>query len=191
MNSTLARNWWLLALRGGVAILFGALAFLWPGLAWLYIVLSFAVFAIVDGVLAIIAAVKGQATGGWWWALLLEGAVGISAGVIAIVFPGLTELALLYVIAYWALVTGVFELIAAYRMRKEIKHDWALAVTGVLSIVYGLALIIMPVAGLLVIAWMIAAYSIAFGVLLLSLAFKLRSDRYVPIGGAPTASHAS
>lgn len=181
MKSTLAINWWIWALRGGLMILFGVLALLWPVVAWLFVLASFATFAFLSGILAIVVAVKGQAQGRWWWALIIEGVLGISAGVMTIIFPGLTELALLLIIAYWAIVTGVLQVAAAVRLRKEIEGEWLLAIGGILSVLFGLALVLMPTAGALAIAWMIAAYSIAAGVLFLLLGLRLRTARPVPI----------
>ncbi len=190
MNSSLARNWWILALRGALLFLLGVLAFFWPAVAWLFVLASFAAFAFVSGTLAIVMAVKGQAQGRWWWALILEGVLGISAGVMTIVFPGLTELALLFIIAYWAIVTGVMQVVAAIRLRKEIEGEWLLAIGGLLSVLFGLALLIVPAAGALAIAWMIAAYAMVSGVLLLSLAFRLRSGNYVVIQVGQKPGHA-
>jgi len=174
MVFSLARNWWVLALRGVLALLFGVLVFLWPGLAWIVVVATFAAFALVDGTLAIVVAFTGQGQAPWW-ALLLEGLFGISAGVLTFLWPGLTELALLFFIAYWAIATGVFEVIAAIRLRKEIEGEWLLALSGILSVLFGIALVIMPGPGALAVAWLIGGYSFAFGVLMLVLAFRLRS----------------
>jgi uncharacterized membrane protein HdeD (DUF308 family) len=175
MEFGLARFWWILALRGVLAILFGVLAFLWPGLLWLVVVATFAVYALIDGVLAIMAAVSTHGHGERWWALLLEGLVGITAGVLAIALPGITQLALLYLIAGWLIATGVFEIIAAIRLRQYIQGEWLLALSGVLSIILGLVLGIAPLEGLVVVAWMIGVYAVAFGVLMLVLALRLRS----------------
>src|SRR5258708_4360031 len=112
MVCSIACNWWMLALRGVLAVLFGIMAFTWPGLAWLVVVISFGAFALVDGAFAIGAAVTGQVHGRPWWSLLLQGILGIFAGAIALVWPGLTELALLFVIAYWAIAMGVLEIVA-------------------------------------------------------------------------------
>src|SRR5260370_16593557 len=99
MEFGLARIWWALALRGGLAILFGLLAFFWPGFLWLVVVYLFGAYALIDGVLALIAAVTGHGESGPWWALLLEGLVGIAVGILAFPWPGLTHFALLYLIA--------------------------------------------------------------------------------------------
>jgi uncharacterized membrane protein HdeD (DUF308 family) len=179
MERSIASNWWVLVLRGVVAILFGALAFLWPGLAWIVVVASFAAFALVDGVLAIAAATSGHGQGRQWWALILQGLLGISAGVLTLIWPDVTELALLFFIAYWSMATGTFAVVTAIRLRKEIRGEWTLALSGVLSILFGLVMVILPVAGAVAIAWLIGFYSIVFGVLLLSLGFRLRSlSRY-------------
>jgi uncharacterized membrane protein HdeD (DUF308 family) len=191
VNSSLAGNWWILALRGALLILFGVLAFFWPEVAWLFVLASFATFAFLTGILAIVAAVKGQAQRSWWWALILEGVLGISAGVMTIVFPGLTELALLFIIAYWGILTGVLQVAAAIRLRREIEREWLLAIAGILSVLFGLALVLMPAAGTLAIAWMIAAYSLVVGALLLALALKLRSGHYTVIQVGQKPSHAA
>jgi uncharacterized membrane protein HdeD (DUF308 family) len=175
MELGLARNWWAIALRGVLAIVFGVLAFFWPGILWLTVVLIFAAYAFVDGCLAIYLAVTGHAQGGQWWALVFEGLIGIVAAVLTVAWPAITELAFLYVIAGWAVLTGVFEIVAAIRLRRYIRGEWILAVSGVLSILLGLALGLMPLAGLVALAWIIGAYAVAFGVLLVALAFRLRS----------------
>jgi len=175
MEFELARNWWAVALRGVLALVFGVLAFFWPGFVWLVVVTLFGAYALIDGVLAIVAAVTGRGQAGPWWALLLEGLVGIAAGVIAFAWPDITELALLYVIAAWSLATGIFEIVAAIRLRRYIQGEWALALGGVLSLLLGLALALVPLAGLVVVAWWIGAYAVAFGVLMLALAFQLRA----------------
>lgn len=185
MELELARNWWVLALRGVLAILFGVLAFLWPGLLWLAVVCTFAAYALIDGVMAIVAGVTGQA--GPWWALVLEGLVGIAAGIVTLIWPDITELALLYLIAGWSIATGVFEIAAAIQLRKYIEGEWLLALSGVLSIILGLALAFAPLAGLLVIAWWIAGYAIATGVVLLLLSLRLR--RLVKRGARGVPKH--
>jgi uncharacterized membrane protein HdeD (DUF308 family) len=174
IQSRTGLKWWALAIRGVLAILFGLVAFFWPGLVLLVFVYLFAIYAFADGILAITAAVTGHGQAGPWWALLLEGIVGIAAGVLAVVWPGITELALLFVIAGWSLVTGVFEIVAAVYLRRYMEGEWTLALSGVLSVILGLALVLVPAAGLLVIAWWVGAYAIAFGALLVVLAFQLR-----------------
>jgi uncharacterized membrane protein HdeD (DUF308 family) len=175
MVMTLARNWKLLALRGLCAIIFGILAFVWPGVTLGVLVLLYGAYALIDGVLAIVAALsKRQESGLPWWALLLEGLLGIAAGIVAFVWPGITALFLLFLIAGWAIVTGVFEIIAAIRLRKEIEGELWLALSGALSIIFGLLLIVRPGAGALTVVWLIGAYAIFFGIFLLALAFRLK-----------------
>lgn len=174
MELDLGRIWWAVALRGVLAILFGVMAFFWPTLLWLTVVYMFAAYALIDGLFAIIAAVTGQTRGAPWWGLLLEGLVGIAAGVVTFAWPGITQLALLGVVAAWSMVTGVLEVAAAVRLRKQIRGEWLLGMSGFLSILLGLALVLMPIAGLLVVAWWIGAYAVVSGTLLLALAFRLR-----------------
>jgi uncharacterized membrane protein HdeD (DUF308 family) len=175
MEHGLVRNWWMLALRGVLAIAFGVLVFFWPGFAWVMIVGIFAAYALLDGVLAIVAAVTGHAHGGRLWGLILEGVVGIAAGVLTLVWPGVTGMILLYFIAFWAIFTGVFEIVAAIRLRKDITGEWALALAGIISVGFGLAILFVPAAGAVAIAWLIGLYAVTFGVAMLALAFRLRS----------------
>ena len=174
MMEALARNWWALALRGLFAVLFGLLAFAWPGLTLAALVLLFGAYALVDGVFALVAAVRAaEAHERWWW-FVLEGLAGIAAGLLTFVWPGITALVLLYLIAWWAVITGVLEIAAAIRLRNEISGEWALALGGVASVVFGFLLLFRPGAGALAVVWLIGIYALLFGVLLLMLAFRLR-----------------
>jgi uncharacterized membrane protein HdeD (DUF308 family) len=173
----LARNWWAVALRGVAAILFGLLTFLIPGITLAVLIFLFGAYAIVEGIFNVIAAVRGRAGAAPWWALLLEGLVSIGAGVVTFVWPGLTALVLLYVIGAWAVITGVLEIAAAIRLRKAITGEWWLALSGVLSIIFGVLLMIAPAAGALVMVLWIGAYAIVFGAVLIGLAFRLRRWR--------------
>jgi uncharacterized membrane protein HdeD (DUF308 family) len=174
MVVVLARSWWALALRGLAAVLFGIMAFAWPGMTLGVLVLLYGAYALVDGVLAIIAAVAGRTSGMPWWALLLEGVLGITVGILTFAWPGITALVLLYLIAAWAVATGVFEVVAAIRLRREIRGEWLLALSGIISVLFGIALVINPVGGALAVVWLIGAYAIAFGILLIALGFRLR-----------------
>lgn len=167
-------SWSALALRGVLAIIFGLLVFLWPGISLYVLILFFGANALIDGVLAIVAALRGSTSGGRWWAMLIQGILGIATGIITFVWPGLTALVLLYFIAFWAIVIGVFEIAAAIRLRKEIEGEWLLALRGVLAVLFGVVLIINPGAGALAVVWVIGAFSIALGVLNLILAMRLR-----------------
>ncbi len=170
-ESTLTRTVWMLALRGVLAILFGVVAFFWPGLFWFVVVFTFAGYALADGIMAIVMAVLGHARAGRW-ALLLEGIVGIAIAAVTIVWPDITELALLYLIAGWCCATGVLEIMAAFGLGQVMRGAWIFGLSGVLSLLLGLALALAPLAGLLVVAWWIGAYALASGVLLLILAVQ-------------------
>lgn len=172
----LARNWWALALRGFFDVLFGIAAFVIPGITLVALVFLYGAFAMVDGIFALTAVLLGRTQGGRpWWSLLLEGIFGIAVGILTFAWPGITALALLYLIAAWALVTGILEITAAIRLRKEIEGEWLLALAGILSVLFALMLVANPGAGALAVVWIIGAYAIAFGVLLMMLGFRLRS----------------
>jgi uncharacterized membrane protein HdeD (DUF308 family) len=176
-TDALAGNWWALALRGVAAIIFGVLAFVLPGVTLAALILLFGGYALVEGVLNVIAAVRGRGDDQPWWALLLEGLVSIAAGIVAFAVPGLTALALLYVIAAWAIVTGVLEIVAAIRLRRRIAGEAWLVLNGVLSIAFGVLTMLAPGAGALSLVWLIGAYAIVFGALLVGLSLQLRRWR--------------
>jgi uncharacterized membrane protein HdeD (DUF308 family) len=169
----LARHWWLLLLRGLVAIAFGVLAFAWPGITLASLVLVFAAFAFADGVFALIGALRGGG-GEPWWLLVLEGLVGIGIGAVTVFAPAVTALALLFYVAIWAIATGVLEIASAIALRKEIEHEWLLGLSGVLSVALGALLVANPGAGALAVLWIIGSYAIVFGGLLVMLSFKVR-----------------
>jgi uncharacterized membrane protein HdeD (DUF308 family) len=168
----LPRHWWVVALRGLAALVFGILAFVLPGMTLGVLILLFGAYAIVDGVLALYSAARSR--GNHVWALVFEGIVGIVAGGVAFALPGLTALALLFVIAAWAILTGIMEVVAAVRLRKVIDNEWALIVAGVLSIIFGVLLAVQPGAGALAVVWLIGSYALVFGIALLALAWRLR-----------------
>ncbi len=175
MLTQLSRNWWVLALRGVAAIVFGILAFLWPGITLAVLVLLFGAYALIDGVFAVIGAVQHRHEHDRWWVLLLEGIAGIVAGLLTFAYPGITELALLYLIAAWAIVTGVIEIIAAVRLRKEIAGEFWLALGGLFSVLFGVLIALFPGAGALTVVWIIALYAILFGITFIALALRLRA----------------
>ena len=171
----LARNWWALALRGALAILFGILAIVWPGLTLTALVILFGAYALADGVFAIIAFLRGDGFQEGRWPLLVEGIVGVIAGILVIVWPGLSALALLFVIAGWSIVTGIFEIAAAVALRREIENEWLLGLGGLVSVIFGILIAIFPGEGALALAWIIGIYAIVFGVLFIGLALRLHS----------------
>ena len=171
--SWLARNWWAIALRGVAAIIFGLVALMMPRITMAALILLFGAYALVEGIFNVIAAVRGH-SGAPRWFLLLEGVVSIAAGLVAFVWPGLTALVLLYVIAAWAIVTGVLEIAAAVRLHNRIRGEWWLFLGGILSVVAGVLMMWAPGAGALALVMWIGAYVLALGVLHVGLAFRLR-----------------
>jgi uncharacterized membrane protein HdeD (DUF308 family) len=179
MENVLSRNWWALAIRGVAGIIFGILAFVMPGITLTALVLLFGAYAITDGIFAIIAAVNAAGKAKRWWALLIEGILSIIAGILTFILPGITALFLLYLIAFWAILTGVFAIVSAIRLRKEITGEWLLILTGIASVAFGFLLLLFPGAGALAVIWWIGAYALVTGALMLGLAFRLRSwDRH-------------
>lgn len=174
MLATLSRYWWVLALRGVLAIIFGILAVLWPGLTLITLVLFFGAYAFVDGIFAVVAGITSRDRDQRWWAAVLEGIAGIIFGVLTFLWPGMTALVLLYFIAAWALVTGVLEIWAAVRLRQVIDNEWMMILGGIVSIILGVLLFLFPGAGALGLTWMIGIYAIIFGVMFLILAFRVR-----------------
>jgi uncharacterized membrane protein HdeD (DUF308 family) len=168
------RSWWLVLLRGIFAILFGVLAFVWPGLTLVALVTLYGIYAIADGGVALCAALAGGGPVSRWW-LLFAGLLGLAVGIVTLAWPGITALALLVCIAVWALVRGIFEIVSAIQLRKVIDHEWWLIGSGMLSVLFGLVILMAPGAGAIALVWVIGAYSIAFGCLLVGLALRLRS----------------
>jgi uncharacterized membrane protein HdeD (DUF308 family) len=185
---TLARNWWVLLLRGIAGIIFGILTFVWPEISLTALVLLFGAFAFADGVLSLINGIRERQTNDRWWLMILQGLMGIAAGVVTLLWPGISALALLYVIAAWALVTGALEIAAAIRLRKVIEGEWLLALSGIASVLLGILLVLFPEPGALAVVLWIGAYALVSGVLLIVLAFRLRSWGRDP--GKSRAAHA-
>jgi uncharacterized membrane protein HdeD (DUF308 family) len=174
MLSLIAKNWWLIVLRGVCAILFGLFAWTFPGVTLGALVMLWALYAIADGVLAFLVALSG-ASGRPWWVLALEGLVSIVAACAGIFYPGVTALVLLYVIAVWAIMTGILEIVAAVQLRKEIENELWLGLAGLASVFFGLLLIARPGVGVLAVMWIIGTYAIVFGLVLVLLGFRARA----------------
>ncbi|MCC6916022.1 HdeD family acid-resistance protein [Nitrosomonas sp.] len=171
----LSRTWWLLLLRGLIAIAFGILIWLQPEISIVALVLIFGAYVLVDGVLGIWTAIAGRKEHEDWWVLFIWGSIGVGIGILTFLAPGVTALALLFYIAVWAVATGVLEIVAAIRLRKEIRDEWLLVLGGLVSVIFGILLMAQPVAGALALLWLIAIYGVIFGIFLVILAFRVRS----------------
>jgi uncharacterized membrane protein HdeD (DUF308 family) len=169
------QRWWLFAIRGVFAIAFGILCLVAPMPSLVALIILFGIFAILDGASNLVLAARKSQVGGRWPALIVSGLASIVAGVLALVWPTLSALALLMVIAAWSIVTGVMSIVAAIRLRKEIHNEWLLVLNGLLSIAFGVLVLLFPGAGALALVVWIGAYAIVSGALLLWLAFKVRS----------------
>jgi uncharacterized membrane protein HdeD (DUF308 family) len=174
MLDMLARKWWLYVARGVLAIVFGLLALILPEQTKLALVLVFGVYALGDGIFSVFTGIAIHRYFRRWWAVLLEGIAGILVGLVAFLRPDVTGLALLYFIAAWALVTGIFEIVAAIQLRRLIVGEWAMILSGLLSIALGVVLFVFPGAGAVSLVWMIGIYAILFGTALIFLAIRLR-----------------
>jgi uncharacterized membrane protein HdeD (DUF308 family) len=172
-----APSWWVLALRGFVAILFGLAALFWPGLILAVLIVLFGAYALVDGVLAVIAAFRSSGRGMRRTLLLIEGAIGILFGIFALFWPGLTALALLYIIALWVILSGIARIAMAIMLRREIENEWSMALSGVLSVILGIILVLLPSAGLLAYTWLIGLLALALGIAIIYYAFRVRGQR--------------
>ena len=165
----LAGHWWVVLLRGLAAIAFGVMAFAWPGLTIALLVLIWGAYALVDGVFSLIAGIRAK-----YGTLIVLGLLGIAAGIVTFAWPGVTAVTLLWIIAFWAIFSGVMQIAAAIRLRREIQGEWILILSGICTVALGALLFLYPGAGAVSVAWLIASFAIAWGVLLMILAFKLK-----------------
>jgi uncharacterized membrane protein HdeD (DUF308 family) len=175
LATILSRFWWMTLLRGVIAILFGIMLFAWPQISLASLVLVFGAFAFVDGVTNLVTALGGRKEHESWWVLLLTGLAGIGIGVLTFLNPGVTALALLFYIAIWAIAIGLLEIVAAIRLRQEIKGEFWLGLAGVASVAFGVLIAGRPGEGALAVLWLIGTYAIAYGAILVILAFQARS----------------
>ncbi|RPJ38271.1 MAG: HdeD family acid-resistance protein [Planctomycetaceae bacterium] len=168
--NTITRNWSLILVRGVAAIAFGIVCFVWPAISLLALVLLWGAYALVDGAGAIVWGVRSR-----WWSMVVVGVVSVLAGLIAFVWPGITALALLYLIAAWAIVRGAIEIVAAIHLRRRIENEWLLALGGIASIAFGVLVAMFPAAGVFSVLWLIGAFAIVFGALAVGLSLRLRT----------------
>jgi len=175
LASMLSRHWWLMLLRGLVAIGFGILVFAKPQISLTVLVYLFGLYALVDGILGVSVAIQARKEVDSWGVLLLWGLLGIAVGILAFMRPDITALGLLFYIALWAIATGVLEIAAAIRLREVIKNEWLLIIAGLVSVAFGVWLILQPETGALAVLYAIGIYAILFGVLVVLFAFKIRS----------------
>jgi uncharacterized membrane protein HdeD (DUF308 family) len=173
-----ASRWWAVILRGIVAIAFGVLAFAWPGVTVATMVLLFGFYALVDGLFSLLTAIGGRHRADRWW-VALEGIVGIWAGIVILRAPALSAVVLVFFISIWAMATGFLRIAAAIHLRKEISGEVWLALSGVLSVLFALMLIMRPAGGVLSLVWVIAGYALVLGVFEIMLGVELRSVRHL------------
>lgn len=177
---TLTAYWWALLFRGIAAVLFGLAAIFWPGLTLFTLIVFFGAYTVVDGIFAIVTAIRGS--GSRRWLLLAEGVIGVLVGLIALFSPGMTALVFLYVIAAWAILTGVLKVVMAVWLRREIDNEWTMALGGVLWVLLGVVLAVLPGVGVLSLTWLIGIFALGAGLTYLVLAFKVRGQT-APAGG--------
>ncbi len=170
MVRTLAQHWWVLLVRGLLAILFGVLTFARPLITIGVLVLFWGAYALVDGIFEVVAGVRAK-----WGSLILLGVLGIVAGVVTFAWPVITAMALLYIIAFWAIVAGVMQIAAAIRLRKEVEGELLWILSGLCTVILGVWLIARPGAGAISLVWLIASFAIAWGILLVILSFRLKA----------------
>lgn len=188
MIPAIVGNWWAVVVRGLIAIALGIVTLMWPAVTIGALVLLFGFYALLDGIFSFIAAFKAQQHHERWGYLLGEGIVGVLAGVLTFAWPAITTLALVYMVAAWAVVTGFLEIGAAFRLRKHIAGEILLALAGVISIAFGIMIVIAPIAGVLVIAVWIGVYELIFGVTMLALGLRLRKWSQRPLASTTTAA---
>jgi uncharacterized membrane protein HdeD (DUF308 family) len=176
MSEVLSDSWWAVGLRGILGILFGLICLLTPGLAVEVFVILFAAYMLVDGVFAIAAGIKAARNGERWGLLILEGIVDLAAGLVAVLWPAITLVALIWIIAIWAIVSGALMLSAAFTLNLD-HGRWWLALGGIASIIFGILLVIEPLIGAVVLTMWIGAYALVFGIFLLVLAFQLHAKK--------------
>ncbi len=175
LTDVLSRTWWALLLRGLIAIGFGASVCVYPGLSLASLVLLFGAYSLADGSLGAWSAIRGRKEHAAGGGLLIWGLVGIGVGILTLLAPDMTTLALAFYMAIWAISTGVLEIMIALRLLREIKGEWMLLLAGLASEVFGIVVMAQPTAGALALLWLIAAYAAVLGILLAALALRIRA----------------
>jgi uncharacterized membrane protein HdeD (DUF308 family) len=189
MDDLLSRNWWAVVLRGFLALGFGFLALARPGLTLAFLLILFGVYALDDGIFALISAVRAGERNERWGMIAAEGVLGILVGIFTFLAPAATAVGLFIVIAVWAIATGALELVAAMRLRRQVQGEWLLVLAGFLRIAFGVLLVARPSAGLNAMLWVMAFYALFYGLVLIGLGFKLKRFQGVfPPGRAPTVT---
>ncbi len=187
MLEAMARNWWVLLIRGIAAILFGLAVIFFPNLSLVLLVTFLAAYLFVDGVFALIAAVQSRSHERWWL-LALEGALGILAGIAAFLFPAAAVLTVFYIVVFWAIVTGVIEIVSAIELRRQIDNEWMMILGGAVSILFGGLLLFYPGEGILTLLWLLGVLATAFGAMMVILAFRVHGHSH---GGSTTSTRAT
>lgn len=172
----MTRNWQLTMLRGVLAIIFAIATLIFPAITLTTLVLFFGAYVLFDGAVGIYAAITGREDHNRWWLFLLEGVIGVFAGILTFIYPGITALVLLYLIAFWAIGTGILEIMAAFELRKEISNEWLLGLSGVMSVIFGGVLVIAPGTGALAVTWIIGLYAFLFGITMLGPGWQMRDN---------------
>jgi uncharacterized membrane protein HdeD (DUF308 family) len=189
MNALLARNWWVAALRGAAAIVLGLLAILWPAITLLTLVMIFAAYCVIDGVFSIVLAIRGARRKERWVLLLLNGLLGFAAAAVAVLYPGLTIIVFVIMLAAWAIISGGLSIASAIRL-KETHGRWWLLAGGLIAVLFGLVLIALPPLGILTLAWLVGAQALIVGSVLLALAYQLRARSREAAVSDDSESHA-
>lgn len=174
MIEHLARFWWLFVLRGVMALIFAVVAFIWPAITLSILVVFLGAYLFVDGLFSLVHGFRIMKRDNHWWVLVLEGVLGIAAGLVALFMPGITVVFLVALIALWSVVTGILEIVLAVRLRKELKNEWMLVLAGVFSLLFGILLFAQPLAGVVVIAWWLGVYALVFGLFLVMAGLRLK-----------------
>jgi uncharacterized membrane protein HdeD (DUF308 family) len=176
LTNALSQSWWILLLRGFIAVAFGVATFIWPSISLFALTILWGVYALSDGLVTLGAGLfgKGEQTSSRWW-LAIAGIASIAAGVVTFMWPGMTSIVLLMFIAAWAIVVGFMQIWGAFQLRKEISNEWLLGLSGLVSVAFGVLMFMRPNAGALATLWIIGAYAVVTGVLFMALAFKVKS----------------